>query len=31
MYHYHLNSEFPYGPGCLRGRPLMNVNNVVPK
>ena len=31
MYHYHLNNEFPYGPGCLRGRPLMNVNNVVPK
>ena len=22
MYHYHLNNEFPYGPGCLRGRPL---------
>ena len=31
MYHYHLNYEFPYGPGCLRGRPLINVNNVVPK
>ena len=21
MYHYHLNNEFPYGPGCFRGRP----------
>jgi hypothetical protein len=31
MYHYHLNNEFPYGPGCLRGRPLLNVNNVVPQ
>lgn len=31
MYHYHLNSEFPYGPGCLRGRPLTNVNNVAPE
>jgi hypothetical protein len=31
MYHYHLNNEFPYGPGCLRGRPLVNVNNVVPQ
>jgi hypothetical protein len=19
MYHYHLNNEFPYGPGCFRG------------
>ncbi len=26
MYHYHLNSEFPYGPGCLRGTPIANVN-----
>ncbi|MCX7348475.1 MAG: YHYH protein [Alphaproteobacteria bacterium] len=26
MYHYHLNSEFPYGPGCLRGRPLKSAN-----
>jgi hypothetical protein len=31
MYHYHLNTEFPYGPGCLRGRPLKNVRNVVPQ
>ncbi len=21
MYHYHLNNEFPYGPGCYRGKP----------
>lgn len=21
MYHYHLNTEFPYGPGCFRGVP----------
>jgi hypothetical protein len=21
MYHYHLNSEYPYGPGCYRGKP----------
>ena len=21
MYHYHLNSEYPYGPGCFRGKP----------
>ena len=21
MYHYHLNNEFPYGPGCFRGPP----------
>lgn len=27
MYHYHLNSEFPYGPGCLRGRVLAKVND----
>lgn len=29
MYHYHLNSEFPYGPGCLKGRPLANVNKAM--
>jgi hypothetical protein len=21
MYHYHLNNEYPYGPGCYRGKP----------
>jgi hypothetical protein len=21
MYHYHVNSEYPYGPGCYRGKP----------
>ena len=21
MYHYHVNNEFPYGPGCYRGTP----------
>lgn len=21
MYHYHVNNEFPYGPGCYRGKP----------
>lgn len=31
MYHYHLNSEFPYGPGCLRGRPLATVNDAMMK
>lgn len=31
MYHYHLNGEYPYGPGCLRGRPLANVNNAMMK
>ena len=29
MYHYHLNSEFPYGPGCLKGRPLAKVNDAM--
>jgi hypothetical protein len=23
MYHYHLNTEFPYGPGCFRGLPAL--------
>ena len=23
MYHYHLNTEFPYGPGCFRGPPAL--------
>lgn len=31
MYHYHLNGEFPYGPGCLRGRPLQHVNDAMLK
>ncbi len=31
MYHYHLNYEFPYGPGCLRGRPLEKVNDAMLK
>jgi hypothetical protein len=31
MYHYHLNSEFPYGPGCLRGRPIAHVNDAMMK
>ena len=31
LYHYHLNSEFPYGPGCLRGRPLAGVNDAMLK
>jgi hypothetical protein len=21
MYHYHVNNEYPYGPGCYRGKP----------
>lgn len=21
MYHYHVNSQYPYGPGCYRGKP----------
>jgi hypothetical protein len=20
MYHYHVNNEYPYGPGCYRGK-----------
>lgn len=31
IYHYHLNYEFPYGPGCLRGRPLETVNDAMLK
>lgn len=31
MYHYHLNNEFPYGPGCLKGRPLAKVNDAMMK
>ncbi len=23
MYHYHVNAEFPYGPGCFRGLPAL--------
>lgn len=26
MYHYHMNNEFPYGPGCLRGNPIPVIN-----
>jgi hypothetical protein len=29
MYHYHLNSEYPYGPGCYRGKPS-NFNALKP-
>ena len=28
MYHYHVNNEFPYGPGCYRGTPGTIVSNV---
>ena len=31
MYHYHLNNEFPYGPGCLKGRPIPLVNDAMMK
>lgn len=31
MYHYHLNGEYPYGPGCLKGRPLAGVNDAMMK
>lgn len=29
MYHYHLNNEYPYGPGCLKGRPIPHVNDAM--
>ncbi len=29
MYHYHLNSQYPYGPGCYRGKPS-NFNAFAP-
>ena len=31
MYHYHLNNEYPYGPGCLKGRPIPLVNDTMMK
>jgi len=31
MYHYHLNTEYPYGPGCLKGRPIPHVNDAMMK
>jgi hypothetical protein len=28
MYHYHLNHEYPYGPGCYRGTPGIVVSRI---
>ncbi len=28
MYHYHVNNEYPYGPGCYRGTPGTIVSHI---